>query len=175
VQVVEEEKEILMTDFKRSVDDWKVKRKGADELEETIVKRLHEIIVLVINTLNKAGYKKNNHTWYFEDAPEGGMGNLKIRDGQIDYIFYANSGYPSADTGQWDYTQSIPEAFLYMTDSEIVEHLRGEQEQTAAYEAEKERKKAEKARKKAEWEASKEKENLLKEKEEIEKRLAEIG
>ena len=108
---------------KRIIEDWKELRNKADALEDQITDRIQNILQLIC-----MHFKAKYDTFWFHDAQEGELGSLSqaLETDQITYHLEATNKSKLDHKSLWDYAESIPLEFLFMTNDEIIEYLNNE-------------------------------------------------
>ena len=106
---------------KSILDEWKHLSDKVDEVEDKIVSRIQEVLILICDH-----YGASYETFYFYDAQEGQVGNLSCGlmygNDQVTYTLESKSSCKLMET-DWDYTSSFPIEFLFMTNEEIKHKL----------------------------------------------------
>lgn len=100
----------------KDIEAWKLAKATSDRLENAILDRITEIIKL----LCKAFGAKLDH-WYFDDAPEGGVGTLDLDYEFISYTASYTTSAGDAKLAKYGYHNEFPTAFLTMSDTDIVD------------------------------------------------------
>lgn len=129
-----------------TVDQWIKAIKVADAYEEVISERIGYVIKTVFNT-----FGKKISTWYYEDAPEGGMGSLQKafnsgeRDGSIRVVVEKDAPYGERHSFgdmdallegdiEWDFSYGeFPERWLFEDfEQELIDGKKKFEEKEAA-------------------------------------------
>jgi len=112
----------------RSVfSNWETLKREAGAYEDRINNRINEILVVIHKAFDVEDTKYN---WYFQDAPEGGMGEIYVPQSDEDEVSY--NYQPSKwsrnliDSGIWDYKNGFPKKFFFMKNEEIEAYIRAE-------------------------------------------------
>lgn len=106
------------------IKEWKTTRTAFHKAEAKIINRIDHIVKVVYKAF---GVKDSNSDYfYFYGAEEGEMGTPKISDDPEQEIGYVMECNGIMENDNWCYTDGIPVKFLFMTDHEITEHIKNE-------------------------------------------------
>lgn len=95
----------------KDITKWQAAKRHLADAEEKIINRIDEVIRIICDH-----YGVKLETWYFYDAPEGGMGTLYIND-IIEFVLDTDLPLPS------DFSTYIPVDFLFISNDEIIKKL----------------------------------------------------
>lgn len=104
-------------------------KSAANTIEDEIESHMTEVIRAYIEI-----YNGKLNTWYYPDAPEGGMGTMRCNFGTIDIILELKKGidrdikYITHDGEGCDLTCDFPQEFLFMSVKDVTSLLRQERE-----------------------------------------------
>lgn len=107
--------------------NWEILKREAGAYEDRINNRISEILVVIHKAFDVEDTKYN---WYFQDAVEGGMGEIYVPQSDEEEISYSyrpsNWSRTLIDSGIWDYKNGFPKKFFFMKDEEIEAYIRAE-------------------------------------------------
>jgi hypothetical protein len=116
------------------ISEWKAATKVAGKLENKIIDRLGYVVNFLFKT-----FKRRLETWYFVDAPEGGMGEFVYDDHDI-WVVTETPGHSyddmtiiDKDGEVWSFEGIIPTRWLFEDfEQEVVEGKKKYEEQEEA-------------------------------------------
>ena len=124
---------------RQDIEQYKKVRADFDKMNGDIAERVDEVISAIHNAFGVS--RKGN--WWFEDAEEGGVGFPTIPEDETHELTVYNDFPNNISTDVWDYHDGFPFFFLFLSDEEIIEHVKLDIKKTE----ENKKKKAEKKKK----------------------------
>ena len=87
--------------------------------------RFNDRVEYIFDLIKKFFYSEEPETFWWSDAPEGEMGRIpnSIFIYEEDIAYEVDSRSPKLDTKDWDFNDSFPFEFLFMSDKEINDQL----------------------------------------------------
>lgn len=86
----------------------------------TLDKKIERRVNYIIHIIHKTFLSSMRWGWYFPNAEEGERGTVNLSD---DYINFILNDPRSFRTTNFDFTNSFPKEFLFMTDKEIIDFI----------------------------------------------------
>jgi len=112
----------------RSVfSNWETLKREAGAYEDRINNRISEILTVIHKAFD---VEDSIYNWYFQNAPEGGMGEIYLPQSDEDEVSYnyqpAKWSPTLIENSIWDYKNGFPKKFFFMKDEEIEAYIRAE-------------------------------------------------
>jgi hypothetical protein len=131
----------------RSVfSNWETLKRETGAYEDRINNRISEILVVIHKAFDVEDAKYN---WYFQDAPEGGMGEIYLPqsdEDEVSYNYQPSKWSPTLiENSIWDYKNGFPKKFFFMKDEEIEAYIRAEIKESKEIDARKKKSAKERA------------------------------